>query len=101
MQARQVDMKIIRYILLINLMWIISIVMCYLDCFIDDINRTIQESLIIFFELLARIVLIVGAIRTFPKDKYSNLKVWFYYAIMGGFLSAIYSFIKLINALQL
>lgn len=82
-------------------MWIISIVMCYLDCFIDDINRTIQESLIIFFELLARIVLIVGAIRTFPKDKYSNLKVWFYYAIMGGFLSAIYSFIKLINALQL
>lgn len=101
MQARQVDMKIIRYILLINLIWIISIAMCYLDCFIDDINRTIQESLIIFFELLARIVLIVGAIRTFPKEKHSNLKVWFYYAIMGGFLSAIYSFIKLINVLQL
>lgn len=82
-------------------MWIISISMCYLDCLIDDVNRTVQDLLIVFFELLARIVLIIGAFRTFPKDKSSNLRVWFYYAMMGGFLSALYSFVKLIKVLDI
>lgn len=48
-----------------------------------------------------RIVLIIGAIDTFPQNKYSNKRVWFYYAIMGGFISAIHSFIGLINILEI
>lgn len=78
-------------------MWCISIAMCYLDRFISNINYSFQDFLITFFELLAWIVLIIGAIDTFPQDKYSNKRVWFYYAIMGGFIAAIHSFIGLIN----
>ena len=74
-------------------MWGISITMCYFHRFIDDINYSLQDFLITFFELLAWIVLIIGAIDTFPQNKYSNKRVWFYYAIMGGFISAIHSFI--------
>ena len=40
-------------------MWLTSIAMCYLDCFIDNLNYTFQDFLIIFFELLARIALVV------------------------------------------
>ena len=89
-------MKIVKYIILYNIMWGISITMCYFHRFIDDINYSLQDFLITFFELLAWIVLIIGAI-----DKYSNKRVWFYYAIMGGFISAIHSFIGLINILEI
>ena len=82
-------------------MWGISITMCYFHRFIDDINYSLQDFLITFFELLAWIVLIIGAIDTFPQNKYSNKRVWFYYAIMGGFISAIHSFIGLINILEI
>lgn len=81
-------------------MWISSIAMCYLHRFIDNINYTFQDFLIIFFELLARIVLITGAISLFPQESYSNKRVWFYYIIMGGSLAAVYSFTKLISTLQ-
>ena len=54
--------KIIIYIVLNNVMWLTSIAMCYLDCFIDNLNYTFQDFLIIFFELLARITLVIGAI---------------------------------------
>ena len=40
-------------------MWLTSIAMCYLDCFIDNLNYTFQDFLIIFFELLARITLVI------------------------------------------
>ena len=43
-------------------MWGISITMCYFHRFIDDINYSLQDFLITFFELLAWIVLIIGAI---------------------------------------
>ena len=46
-------------------MWGISITMCYFHRFIDDINYSLQDFLITFFELLAWIVLIIGAIDTF------------------------------------
>ena len=94
-------MKIVKYIILYNIMWGISITMCYFHRFIDDINYSLQDFLITFFELLAWIVLIIGAIDTFPQNKYSNKRVWFYYAITGGFISAIHSFIGLINILEI
>lgn len=80
-------------------MWIISIAMCYLDKYIENINYTLQDFLIIFFELLARIVLIAGALKFFPQDPYSNKRVWFYYIIMGGSIAALGSFIKLMETL--
>lgn len=65
-------------------MWGISITMCYFHRFIDDINYSLQDFLITFFELLAWIVLIIGAIDTFPQNKYSNkqlptkmIAIWF------------------------
>lgn len=48
-------------------MWLTSIAMCYLDCFIDNLNYTFQDFLIIFFELLARITLVIGAISIFKN----------------------------------
>ena len=60
-------------------MWCISIAMCYLDRFIYNINYSLQDFLITFFELLAWIVLIIGAIDTFPQNKYSNKRVWLCY----------------------
>ncbi len=72
------SVRIIRYIILYNLMWCISIAMCYSDCLINNINYIVQDFLITFFELLAWVVLIIGAIDTFPKDKYSNKRVWFF-----------------------
>lgn len=93
-------MKILLYIILSNLMWGISIAMCYLHRFIDNLNYTFQDFLITLFELFAWVVLIVGAIDTFPKDRYSNKRVWFCYAIMGGCLSALHSFVKLTNTLM-
>ena len=81
-------------------MWIASIAMCYLDRFIDNINYTFQDFLIIFFELLARTTFVVGAISLFPQEPYSNKRVWFYCAAMSGMLAAIKSFVKLIEILD-
>ena len=92
--------KIIIYIVLNNVMWLTSIAMCYLDCFIDNLNYTFQDFLIIFFELLARITLVIGAISIFPQEPYSNKRVWFYYIIMGGSLTIIDTFIRLAGTLQ-
>lgn len=80
-------------------MWLISIAMCYLHRFINNINYDIQDFLIILFEFLARIVLVIGAINTFPENLYSNRRVWFYYIIMGGSLAAINTLSKLTNSL--
>lgn len=80
-------------------MWCLSIAMCYLDLFITNISDIVQDFLIDFFVFLAWIVLVIGAINTFPKEPYSNKRVWFYYAIMGGGIAAIYSFTKLIGIL--
>lgn len=80
-------------------MWCLSIAMCYLDLFITNIKDILQNFLIEFFVFLAWIVLVIGAINTFPKEPYSNKRVWFYYAIMGGGIAAIYSFTKLIGIL--
>lgn len=78
------------------MMWCISIAMCYLDYLITDINGSFQSFLIDFFKFLSWIVLIIGAIDTFPKELYSNKRVWFYYAIMSGGIGAIRFFLKLI-----
>lgn len=80
-------------------MWCLSIAMCYLDLFITNIKDILQNFLIEFFVFLAWIVLVIGAINTFPKEPYSNKRVWFYYAIMGGGIAAIYSFTQLIGIL--
>ena len=53
-------------------MWGISITMCYFHRFIDDINYSLQDFLITFFELLAWIVLIIGAIDTSLK---TNIRI--------------------------
>ena len=58
-------------------MWLISIAMCYLHRFIDNLNYTFQDFLIIFFELLARITLVIGAISIFPQEPHSFIRVWF------------------------
>lgn len=71
--------------------------MCYLDYFIANINISFQNFLINIFVFLSWIVLIIGAIDTFPKEPYSNKRVWFYYAIMGGSIAAINSLIELIH----
>ena len=81
-------------------MWLTIIAMCYLDCFIDNLNYTFQDFLIIFFELLARITLVIGAISIFPQEPYSNKRMWFYYIIMGGSLTIIDTFIRLAGTLQ-
>lgn len=92
-------MKVIKYIILYSLMWGISIAMCFLHNIFYGINDTLQNFLIDFFVFLAWIILIIGAIDTFPKEPYSNKRVWFYYAIMGGGIAAIYYFIRLIGIL--
>lgn len=81
-------------------MWLTSIAMCYIHRYIDNINYTFQDFLIIFFELLARITLVSGAISLFPQKPYSNKRVWFYYIIMGGSLIIIDRFIEMAGTLQ-
>lgn len=93
-------MKIIYYIILYNIMWILSITMCYLDCYIENINYTFQDFLIIFFELFARITLVAGAIKLFPQEPYSNRRVWFYYIIFGGSMTVIDTFVRLLGSVQ-
>ena len=66
-----------------------------------ETNKQIAYAhLIIFFELLARITLVIGAISIFPQEPYSNKRVWFYYIIMGGSLTIIDTFIRLAGTLQ-
>lgn len=93
-------MKIVYYVIFYNAMWIASIAMCYLDRCIDNINYTFQDFLIIFFEFLARITFVAGAISIFPQEPYSNKRVWFYYIIMGGSLVIIDTFVRLVDTLQ-
>lgn len=81
-------------------MWILSIAMCYLDCYIENINYTFQDFLIIFFELFARITLVAGAIKLFPQEPYSNRRVWFYYIIFGGSMTVIDTFVRLLGTVQ-
>lgn len=81
-------------------MWILSITMCYLDCYIENINYTFQDFLIIFFELFARITLVAGAIKLFPQEPYSNRRVWFYYIIFGGSMTVIDTFVRLLGSVQ-
>lgn len=97
MRSKQV---IIIYVILYNIMWILSIAMCYLDCYIENINYTFQDFLIIFFELFARITLVAGAIKLFPQEPYSNRRVWFYYIIFGGSMTVIDTFVRLLGTLQ-
>ena len=99
MHKQQVK-RIIRYIILYNIIWGISIAMCYLDCVIDNISYTVQAFLIDFFFFFFFIVIIIGAIRTLPQESYSNKRIWFYYAIMGGSLAAIKHLVKLIEILN-
>lgn len=87
----------IRYIVLYCSISAICIIMCYLDFFIDNINYTLQRFLITGFELLSWIVFIIGVTKNIPKNKYSNKRVWFYYAIMTGSLSATKTIIRLIE----
>ena len=93
------QLNFIKYIVLYHIVCGISIAMCYIDAFITHINCTLQDFLIDFFMFLSWIVLVTGAIRTFPQDKFSNKRIWYYVAIMGGSLSIIDSFIGLINIL--
>ena len=74
--------------------------LCYLDLFLNDINRVAQILLINFFTFLSWIVIIIGAIDSFPKDPYSNKRVWFYFGVMTGLIAAINSLVKLINSLM-
>ena len=70
-------MKIVKYIILYNIMWGISITMCYFHRFIDDINYSLQDFLITFFELLAWIVLIIGAIDNIRINAYGfTMLLW-------------------------
>lgn len=81
-------------------MWILSTVMCYLHRFVEHINYTFQDFLIILFELLARITAVTGGINLFPQDSHSERRVWFYYIIMTESLMAIDTFIRLLGTLQ-
>lgn len=89
----------IRYIILYCSICAICISMCYLDLFIDNLDPILQIFLINFFDFLSWIVLTIGAIKSMPKELYSNKRVWFYCAAMSGALAATRSFIKLIETL--
>lgn len=89
----------IRYLILYCSACAACIIMCYLGYFTDNINYTLQIFLINFFDFLSWIVLTIGAIKSMPKELYSNKRVWFYCAAMSGALAATRSFIKLIETL--
>lgn len=78
-------------------MWGLSIAMCFLHRIIEDINYAVQDFLITFFEFLAVLIVVIGATKIFPKDPYSNKRVWFYYIICGGCLSLLEISIKLVE----
>lgn len=91
----------VRYIIIYCFISVICIFMCSLDFFIDNVNHTLQRILIHLFELLSWIVFVVGAAKNIPKDRFSNKRVWFYYAIMSGGIAAINPAIKLISTLKM
>lgn len=96
------ELKIaLRYIILYGIVSSIIFFLCYLDLFIKDINIVIQIFMINLFNLLSWIILIAGAIKLFPKNQYSNKRVWFYVAIISGTISAMNSLVELINGLTL
>ncbi len=88
-----------KYIILYCTVYSISVIACYLDLFINNVNHTLQDFLIVFFKFLSWIVLVVGITKNMPKDIFSNYRAWFYYAIMSGVVAAIYSFKELINVI--
>ena len=90
----------IRYIILYCSTCAVCIIMCYLDLFIDNIDSILQLFLIHFFDFLSWIILTIGAIKCMPEKAYSNKRVWFYYMIMGGSLTIIDTFIRLVGTLQ-
>jgi len=93
-------LKVIQYIIIYCIVCSFIFISCYLDLFIKDINIAIQTFLINFFIFLSWIVIVIGAIATFPKVPYSNKRVWFYVAIMGGLITAIKSLVELVNGLE-
>lgn len=94
------QIRLIQYVISYHVVCGISIAMCYLDALVDNISNTLQNFLIEFFMFLSWVVLIVGATRTFPQDKFSNKRIWFYCAIMGGSIAATHTFVKLISILK-
>lgn len=96
---RKLKLKAIWYIILYCIVCCFIFISCYLDLFIKGIDITIQIFLINFFIFLSWIVIIIGAIDTFPKVPYSNKRVWFYVAILGGLVTATKSLVELINGL--
>lgn len=88
-----------RYIILYLGAGALCILTCNLDLLIDDINHTLQELLITLFKCVSYIVIVIGAIKTMPKDKASNKRVWYYYACMGGCIATLTTFVKLIDTL--
>lgn len=94
------ELKIaIKYIIIYVIVCSIIFFLCYIDLFIKGINIVFQIFLINFFNLLSWIVIIAGAINIFPKERYSNKRVWFYVAIMSGIVASIYYLFELINGL--
>lgn len=93
-------MKTIPYIILYCIVCGIIYAMCCLHLIIKDINSVLQSFLINFFNFLSWTIIIIGAINTFPKDPYSNKRVWFYVAIIGGLVTAIKSLVELVNGLK-
>lgn len=92
-------MKFVQYIILYHMMLGINNMHQQNDA-ITGLEGSPQNMLKTFVELIVWIVLIIGTLHSFPKDKYSNERVWFYYVIMGGLISAVNSFVELINTLS-
>lgn len=88
-----------RYILLYLCASALCILTCNLDLLIEDINYTFQEFLIAFFRCFSCIVIVIGAIKTMPKNKTSSKRIWFYYACIGGCITTLTAFRELINTL--
>lgn len=88
-----------KYIILYGVVCSISLVACYVDILINDINPTFQDFLIALFTFLSWIVLVVGVAKNMPKDIFSNYRIWFYYAMMSGSVAAIHSLKELISVL--
>ena len=91
--------ELIKYIILYCIICGISIGICYLNYIMEDINYTLQFFLMNFFQFISWIILIIGVVRTLPKYKLSNKRVWFYYTIMMSIVGVIKSFAELINTL--
>ena len=89
--------QLTKYIILYCIICGISI--CYLNYIIEDINYVLQFFLMNFFQFVSWIILIIGVVKTLPKYKLSNKRVWFYYTIMMSSVGVINSFVELIKTL--